>query len=94
MLRTGADYLESLKDGRQIVLGKEIVRDVTTHPAFRNTARSFARIYDMKRSREHIDAMSYEENGERHSAWYILPKTKEDLRKRSVAHRRVAEWLD
>ncbi len=92
MLRTGADYLKSLNDGRQIVLGKEIVRDVTTHPAFRNTARSFARIYDMKRSPEHIDAMSYEENGERHSAWYILPKTKEDLRKRAEAHRRVAEW--
>ncbi len=92
MLRTGADYLKSLDDGRQIVLGKEIVRDVTTHPAFRNTARSFARIYDMKRSPEHIDAMSYEENGERHSAWYILPKTKEDLRKRAEAHRRVAEW--
>lgn len=92
MLRTGADYLESLKDGRQVILGKELVRDVTVHPAFRNAARSFARIYDMKRAPEHIDAMSYEENGERHSAWYILPKTKDDLRKRSEAHRRVAEW--
>jgi 4-hydroxyphenylacetate 3-monooxygenase len=92
MLRTGADYLKSLNDGRQVVLGKEIVRDVTTHPAFRNTARSFARIYDLKRSPEHIDAMSYAEGGERYSAWYILPRSKDDLRKRSEAHRRVAEW--
>ncbi len=49
MLRTGDQYLELLRDGRQVVLGGEIVTDVTTHPAFRNTARSFARIYDLKR---------------------------------------------
>ena len=92
MLRSGADYLESLRDGRQVLIGKERVKDVTTHPAFRNTARSFARIYDLKRSPEHIDAMSYEENGKRYSTWYLLPRTKDDLRKRSEAHRRVAEW--
>jgi 4-hydroxyphenylacetate 3-monooxygenase len=92
MLRTGADYLESLRDGRQVLIGKERVGDVTIHPAFRGTARSFARIYDLKRTPEHIDAMSYEEGGERYSSWYILPKTKEDLRKRAEAHRRVAEW--
>ena len=92
MLRTGADYLASLRDGRRVILGSEEVTDVTTHPAFRNTARSFADIYDRKRSPEHIEAMSYEENGQRHSAWYILPKTREDVRKRTEAHRRVAEW--
>ena len=92
MLRTGNDYLESLRDGRQVLIGKERVADVTTHRAFRNTARSFARIYDLKRSPEHVDAMSYEENGQRHSAWYILPKTKDDLRKRAEAHRRIANW--
>lgn len=92
MLRSGAAYLESLRDGRQVLIGKERVSDVTTHPAFRNTARSFARIYDLKRAPGNLEAMSYEENGERHSAWYILPKTKEELRKRTEAHRRVAEW--
>ncbi len=92
MLRTGADYLESLRDGRRVLIGKERVTDVTTHPAFRTTARSFARIYDLKRSPDHIDAMSYEEGGDRHSAWYLLPRRKDDLRKRSEAHRRVAEW--
>jgi 4-hydroxyphenylacetate 3-monooxygenase len=92
MLRTGADYLDSLDDGRRVLIGKDLVTDVTAHPAFRNTARSFARIYDLKRSPENVEAMSFEEGGERHSAWYILPRTKEDLRKRSEAHRRVAQW--
>ena len=43
---TGAEYLESLRDGREIWLYGERVKDVTTHPAFRNTARMIARLYD------------------------------------------------
>ncbi|NDK90732.1 Pyoverdin chromophore biosynthetic protein pvcC [Gordonia desulfuricans] len=43
---TGAEYLESLRDGREIYIRGERVDDVTTHPAFRNSARSVARMYD------------------------------------------------
>src|ERR1700686_5601203 len=41
---TGAEYLESLRDGREIYVYGERVKDVTTHPAFRNAARSIARL--------------------------------------------------
>jgi len=92
MLRSGKDYLASLRDGRRIRLGKELVTDVTTHPAFRNTAQSFARIYDLKRSPENLEAMSYQENGEACSAWFQPPRSKDDLRHRAEAHRRVAQW--
>jgi 4-hydroxyphenylacetate 3-monooxygenase len=43
---TGAEYLASLNDGREVYIYGERVKDVTTHPAFRNTARSVARLYD------------------------------------------------
>src|SRR5688572_4042733 len=43
---TGAEYLASLRDGREVYIYGERVEDVTTHPAFRNAARSVARIYD------------------------------------------------
>jgi len=43
---TGAEYLESLRDGREVYIQGERVADVTTHPAFRNSARSMARLYD------------------------------------------------
>src|SRR5262245_951683 len=43
---TGAEYLESLRDGREVYIYGERVADVTQHPAFRNTARSLARLYD------------------------------------------------
>src|SRR2546430_4030788 len=43
---TGAEYLESLRDGREVYIYGERVADVTAHPAFRNSARSIARLYD------------------------------------------------
>ena len=52
MLKTGQEYLEGLRDGRKVYIGSELVDDVTTHPAFRNAAQSFARIYDNKRAPE------------------------------------------
>ena len=43
---TGDEYIESLRDGREIYLYGERVKDVTTHPAFRNPVRMTARLYD------------------------------------------------
>ncbi len=43
---TGAEYLESIRDGREVYIYGERVKDVTTHPAFRNAARSIAKLYD------------------------------------------------
>ena len=87
MLRTGAEHLESLRDGRTVYIGSEKVSDVTSHPAFRNGARSMAAIYDMKR----VDpALSFEEDGERYSSYYLKARTREDLEKRTLLHRRIA----
>ncbi len=43
---TGEEYLESLRDGREVWIYGERVKDVTTHPAFRNTARMIACLYN------------------------------------------------
>jgi 4-hydroxyphenylacetate 3-monooxygenase len=43
---TGQEYLASLRDGREVYIHGERVYDITTHPAFRNAARSIARLYD------------------------------------------------
>ncbi|MCB0160683.1 MAG: Pyoverdin chromophore biosynthetic protein pvcC, partial [Caldilineaceae bacterium] len=44
---TGDEYLESLRDGREVWIYGARVEDVTAHPAFRNQARMVARLYDM-----------------------------------------------
>src|SRR6266571_1645847 len=43
---TGAEYLQSLRDGREVYIYGERVKDVTKHPAFRNAAVSVAKLYD------------------------------------------------
>lgn len=43
---TGAEFLDSLRDGREIWIYGQRVKDVTAHPAFRNPARMLARLYD------------------------------------------------
>jgi 4-hydroxyphenylacetate 3-monooxygenase len=92
VLLTGAEYLESIRDGRRVYLGRERVDDVTTHPAFRNTARSFAMIYDRKRAPENRDVMTFEEDGDTFSSYFLLPRSSEDLRRRFETHRRIASW--
>jgi 4-hydroxyphenylacetate 3-monooxygenase len=91
MLKTGAQHLESLRDGRVVYIGGERVDDVTTHPAFRHAAQSFASLYDAKLAPENRDLLSYEEDGERYSAYFLPAKSKEDLAFRSAAHRKIAD---
>ncbi|MEY8190869.1 4-hydroxyphenylacetate 3-hydroxylase family protein [Peribacillus simplex] len=45
-MMNGKEYLESLRDGRTVFLNGDKVDDVTTHPAYRNSARSIAQLYD------------------------------------------------
>ncbi len=35
MIRTGAQYRDSIRDGREVYVGGERVKDVTTHPMFK-----------------------------------------------------------
>ena len=45
-LLTGQTFLDSIRDGREVWYDGQRVKDVTTHPAFRVSARSIARLYD------------------------------------------------
>ncbi|MCZ7660967.1 MAG: Pyoverdin chromophore biosynthetic protein pvcC [Xanthobacteraceae bacterium] len=55
---TGKEYLESLRDEREVYIQGERVGDVTTHPAFRNAARSIARLYDALHDAKHQEALT------------------------------------
>lgn len=89
MLRTGKEYLEALRDGRKIYIGNELVTDVTTHPAFRNAAHSYAKLFDYKRETK---GMSFEEGGRRYSFYYKQPRSTEDLIFRRNGHKLLADF--
>src|SRR5882724_3679655 len=79
---TGAEYLEGLKDGREIWIHGERVKDVTTHPAFRNSARSVARLYDAPRDPQYRDTLTTATdtgNGSFTHPFYRAPRNREDL---------------
>ncbi|MGZ4140734.1 MAG: 4-hydroxyphenylacetate 3-hydroxylase family protein, partial [Actinomycetota bacterium] len=78
----GAEYLESLRDGREVWIYGEKVDDVTTHPAFRNSARSVARLYDALHDPAHKDVLTVETDtgsgGVTHP-FFRAPMSAEDL---------------
>ena len=91
MLRTGQEHLESLRDGRVVYVGSERIDDVTRHPAFCNAAATVAAIYDMKADPANRETMTYEEDGARHSIYFLRPKSRDDLQRRMEGHRKIAE---
>lgn len=91
MLKTGADYLEGLRDGRVVYVGGERVEDVTTHPGFADAARSYARIYDARDEPALRDVLTHEEDGERFAAYYLRPRSREDLARRTRASTVIAD---
>jgi 4-hydroxyphenylacetate 3-monooxygenase len=89
---TGAEYLDSLRDGRQVWIYGDRVDDVTSHPAFRNGARSIARLYDALHDPEHRDVLTAETdtgNGGFTHPFFKAPYSAEDLLRGRDA---IAAW--
>ncbi len=89
---TGDEYLESIRDRREIYVYGERVKDVTTHPAFRNTARSIARLYDAlhdERRRAVITTPTDTGSGGVTHKFFRVPRTVEDCVGDLEA---IAEW--
>lgn len=81
-LMTGATYLESLDDGREVWFDGERVKNVTEHPAFRNAARSMARLYDALHDPAlHDDLTTVDKFGQRTHRFFAPAYSAEDLQK-------------
>jgi 4-hydroxyphenylacetate 3-monooxygenase len=92
-MRSGADYLRSLKDGRRVFVDGERVKDVTEHPAFREAARSIARLYDIAAAPELRERMTFTspKTGEPVQRGWQIPKNHADLRARRLFSETWAE---
>ena len=85
MIRTAAEYLDSIRDGRQVWINGEKVDDVPTHPMFKPLVDIRARIYEMQHDAATRDTMTYEEGGECFSVGLKLPYSQEDWYQKRVA---------
>ena len=91
MLATGSEKLERMRDGRVVYIGAERVDDVTSHPAFRNGARTIAALYDLKADPARRDLFTFEDNGERIGLQWLRCRSREDLARRMRAMKAIAE---
>ncbi|MBT7181761.1 MAG: 4-hydroxyphenylacetate 3-hydroxylase, partial [Acidiferrobacteraceae bacterium] len=79
MIRTGNEYRESIRDGREVFMNGEKVADVTRHPMFKPLVDIRARVYDMQHDAATRSVMTYQDDsGEAFSIGLKLPYTPAD----------------
>ena len=79
MIRTGDEYRDSIRDGREVFINGEKVPDVTTHPMFKPLVDIRARIYDMQHEAATASKMVYrDDDGEQYSIGLKLPYSQND----------------
>ncbi|WP_158808022.1 4-hydroxyphenylacetate 3-hydroxylase family protein [Beijerinckia sp. L45] len=85
-LRTGAEYLRSLDDGRAVFVDGERVKNVATHPAFAGAAQSCARLFDIAADPAMAERMTVTSaSGEQTLRAYQIPRSHADLRAKRLA---------
>lgn len=78
MIRTGNDYRESIRDGREVYINGEKVADVTAHPQFKPLVDIRAQIFDMAHDPATRDVMTVTRNGEVNAVGNALPYSQAD----------------
>ena len=89
--RNGNEFLEGLRDDREIWLGGERIGDVTTHPALRGAACAMAGLYDLQFEQPELLLMTDAVTGEQVNVTHLIPRSGDDLARRHSAIRRIAE---
>src|SRR6202045_1282573 len=92
-MRTGAEYLRSLNDGRRVFVDGESVKDVTVHPAFRQAARSVANLFDIAADPAQRKRMTFASPKTGAPVWraWQIPKSHADLRAKRLFSETWAE---
>ncbi len=92
-IRTGKQYLESLRDDREIYIDGHKVKDVATDEAFQGAARTIADLYDLQHAPDTRDLLTARDpdTGERSARSHLMPRTQQELRERGIAMKRIAD---
>jgi 4-hydroxyphenylacetate 3-monooxygenase len=78
MIRTGQQYLDSIRDNREVYINGERVKDVTRHPMMKPLIDIRARIYDMQHEAATRNILSFQQDGEWQAVANKLPRTQQD----------------
>jgi 4-hydroxyphenylacetate 3-monooxygenase len=92
--RSGAAYLEGLRDDRQVWIDGERVPDVTRDARLGRGVRTIAALYDLQLDPSRVDHMTYlsPTSGDRVGLSHIQPRCVDDLVRRRNMVKAWAEW--
>lgn len=84
-MRTGAEYLKSLDDGRTVILDGAVVGNVAEHPAFAPMANTIAELLDI--ANDEANGMQYTapETGTTANLAFCIPRSRDELTARRKA---------
>ena len=82
--RTGQEYIDGLRDDRELYVNGELVRDVTRYPAFQGVIREMAKLYDRQHQEAYKDILTYPSptSNEPVSTSFVLAESWQDIEKR------------
>jgi 4-hydroxyphenylacetate 3-monooxygenase len=93
-LRTGDDFLSDLRrSSRSIYVDGERVSNPVDHPAFRDGARSLARLFDFAAAQENRETMTFPSPDSGAPVWrcWQIPRSHAELRAKRIAAEKWAE---
>jgi 4-hydroxybutyryl-CoA dehydratase / vinylacetyl-CoA-Delta-isomerase len=82
-LRTPEQFLNGLRDDREVYYRGERVKDVTAHPELGVAARHAAIDFKLSENPAYKDIAVYCEGGEKYSAYFRVPRNAQDLMDRT-----------
>ncbi|MGD9604342.1 MAG: 4-hydroxyphenylacetate 3-hydroxylase N-terminal domain-containing protein, partial [Gammaproteobacteria bacterium] len=87
-IRTGQQYLDGLRDGREVWYDGQRVEDVASFPPLRAAIQSTAMLYDLQHDPRHRDILTVDcpEFGERIARPFEIPRNPDQLRLKREAY--------
>jgi 4-hydroxyphenylacetate 3-monooxygenase len=91
-IRTGAQYLDGLRDDREVWLRGKRVADVTQAPGLARGAHTLAAFMDKQFDPALRDKLTFEQDGQRYAMSFLVPKSTHDIKLRGDAYYEWATW--
>ncbi len=91
-IRSGPEYLASLRDGRSVWHRGREVEDVTAEPGIGRGTQTLADFLDRQQGTDVQEKLTFEEDGERYSMSFLMPKSVADVQRRGAAYYEWAKW--
>lgn len=81
-IRTGKEYVDSLRDGRHLYIDGELVQDVTEYQPIKGVIDTIAAVYDQQHDKQYHDLLTFQSptSGQRVSKTYLEAHTAEEFR--------------